>query len=268
MNNLNRYNQKLLAIIGTIIIGAAGVLLIIGIGGFIISLTDFSTIEEDGIRVTNQSSGSNDSSEFVRTQEVTFNTPFQLDTSQAKYLITVGQVNLKKDEDVSFESKGSINFSSGKYSYRSDYGLFNNFIFVDYSNGLTKKLFEKRVAITNWAYLKNDSIEVLLFKGTSTDDNLDNQMNSCDYQSLFAYYINDQELKQYDFKDKTVLSFDPMKKTDLVSIQLGIDRDKDFYFENKSEPQIIHALNVRTQNLEKIISDEIKDKIQSIIDGR
>ena len=93
-------------------------------------------------------------------------------------------------------------------------------------------------------------------------------MDSDDYQSLFAYYINDGQLKKYDFEGKTVLNFDPMNKTDLVSIELGLDKDKDFDFERNSEPQMISTLNIRTRKVEPIISDEMKDEIQSIIDGR
>lgn len=268
MDKLTRYNQKLLAIIGTTIIVAAGLALIIGLGGLVISLIDFSDSDDNGIRIQNPAATTNDTTNFVRTQEVTFNSPFQLDTAQTKYLITVGQVNLKTDEKIRFESGRGLKYSSSEYRYHSYYGLFNNFVYLDYTKNLTNKLFNAQVAITHWAFLKNDTIEVLLFKGTSTDDNSDNQMDSDDYQSLFAYYINDRQLKKYDFEGKTVLNFDPMNKTDLVSIELGLDKDKDFDFERNSEPQVISTLNIRTKKIEPIISDEMKDEIQSIIDGR
>ncbi|MGK0379765.1 MAG: hypothetical protein ACJA1Z_003593 [Patiriisocius sp.] len=267
MDKLTRYNQKLLAIIGTTVIVAAGLALIIGLGGLIISLIDFSNSDDNGIRIQNPTATTNDTAEFVRTQEVSFNAPFQLDTAQTKFLITVGQVNLKTDEKIRFESGSGLKYSSNEYRYHSYYGLFNNFVYLDHSKNLSRKLFEEQVAITHWAFLKNDTIEVLLFKGTSTDDNSDNQMDSEDYQSLFAYYLNDSQLKKYDFEDKTVLNFDPMNKTDLVSIELGIDKDKDFDFERTSEPQVISALNIRTRKIEPIITDDIKNEIQSIIDG-
>lgn len=267
MDKLTRYNQKLLAIIGTAVIIAAGLGLLIGLGGVLFSLIDSSSSSDKGIQVQNPATTTSDSTEFVRTQEATFNPPFQLDTAQAKFLITVGQVNLRTDEKISFESGRGLKFSSGEYRYQSHYGLYNNFIYLDNSKELTKKLFDQKVAITHWAFLKNDTIEVLLFKGTSTDDNSDHQMDSDDYQSLFAYYSNDGELKQYDFEGKTVLDFDPMKKTDLVSIELGIDKDQDFEFEKYSEPKVISTLNIRTRKIEAIISEDLKNEIQSIIDG-
>ena len=65
-----------------------------------------------------------------------------------------------------------------------------------------------------------------------------------------------------------MIDFDPMKKTDLVSITLGIDKDKDFEFERTREPQVISALNIRTRRIEPIISDDMRNEIQGNIDGR
>ena len=73
MDKLTRYNQKLLAIIGTTIIVAAGLGLLIGLGGLIISLIDFSDSNDNGIKIQNQTAEPNDTTEFVRTQELTFN---------------------------------------------------------------------------------------------------------------------------------------------------------------------------------------------------
>lgn len=268
MDKLTRYNQKLLAIIGTTIIAAAAIALVASIFGVIISFMDFSSSDDNGIRVQDPNATTADTTSYIRTQEVTFNTPIQLDTTQAKFLIPVGQVNLEKKETIDIGSGAGVKYSDAEYRYLSYYGLFNNFIFFNFDNGVNERLFDKQVAITEWSYLKNDSIEVLLFKGTSTDDNSDNRMDSDDYQSLFAYYLNDKKLVQYEFDDKTVLDFNLLKQTDLVTIKLGVDKDKDFKFERKSEPQLISSLNIRTRQVEEIISQETRNEIQSIIDGR
>jgi len=262
MDKLNRYNQKLLAIIGTAAIAAAGLALLIAIGGLIVSLIDFSSPRENGLRTQNVNETSEENKEIIRTQEVSFNAPYQLDTAQAKYLIAVGQVNLKESERISMGSG-----RSNKFSYYTNYGLFNNFIYFDYEKGLNKKLFDEKVAITQWAFLQKDSIEVLLFKGTSTDDNSDNQMNGDDYQTLFAYYLSDEKLKRYDFSHKTVLDFSHMQKTDLVAIELGVDKDQNYAFESSKEPQEITTLNISTRQIQAIVAQEVKNEIQSIVDG-
>lgn len=263
MDKLNRYNQKLLAIIGTGIIAAAGFALLIAIGGLIISLFDSSNSIDNGLRIQNANASTNESEEIVRTQEVSFNAPYQLDTAQTKFLIAVGQVNLQNKEGVRLVSGSGIQ----KYNYYSNLGLYNNFIYFDYEKGLSKKLFDEKVAITEWAFLQKDSVEVLLFKGTTTDDNSDNQMDSNDYQSLFAYYLSDKVLNRYDFENKTVLNFRLLQKTNLVSIELGVDKDQNFSFESSKEPQEINTLNISTRQIQAIVSQEVKNEIQRIIDG-
>ena len=267
MDKLTRYNQKLLAIIGTTVIVAAGLALIIGLGGLVISLIDFSDSNDNGIRVQNTAEETRDSTAFIRTQEASFNAPYHLDSAQTKFLISVSQVNIKEEENSRFISGSGSKYSGRNYGYQSHYGLFNNFIYLDYSKGLTHKLFNGPIAITHWTFLTKDSMEVLLFKGTSTDDNSDNQMDGKDYQSLFAYYLTDGKLEQYDFQGQTVLGFDPMKNTDLISIALGVDKDGDFDFEGDREPRFTTALNIKTRKIEPIISNQMRKEVQNIIDG-
>lgn len=146
MDKLTRYNQKLLAIIGTTVIAVAGLTLLIGLGALLYSIVDFSDPEDNGIRVRNVAATSPDSTEIIRTQEVTFNAPLQLDTAKAKYLIAVGQVNVESDRNTGFGKGGGLKYSSGGYRYQPHYDLFNNFIYLDYAKDLQHKLFDKQVA--------------------------------------------------------------------------------------------------------------------------
>ena len=266
MEKLTKYNQKLLAIIGTTIVGGAALVLIIGVGGLIISAIDFGGGADNGIQIRNNPTGQTDSTEIIRTQAITFNSPIQLDTAQAKFIIPVGHVNLESEERIKIESGGGIKYSSSEYRYDSYYGLYNNFIFYDYQSDFKAKIFNTKIAITHWSYLRIDSNELLLFKGTKNDINSDNQLDHSDYQSLFIYYISDKKLVEYDFKNSTVLEFEPMPKTNLISIKVGIDKDIDLEYESRSEPQEIMALDVRTRKINELISEKMKEEIQNKID--
>ena len=133
--------------------------------------------------------------------------------------------------------------------------------------GQTIKLFNEKVAITDWRYLKFDKTEVLLFTGTKTDFNHDKLLDEKDYQGLFAYYIASKELIEYNFGHKTVLEFERMKKTDLVSIKLGIDKNGDFEFDRSIEPLEIIVLNAKSKEIDELISAEMKAEIQYIVDN-
>lgn len=267
MDKLTRYNQKLLAIVGTAIIVTAGVLLIIGLGGLIISLINTNSDNDTGIQIKNDSDAQTDSLELIRTQAITFNSEYQLDTAKALYLIPVSQVNLEKEERMKLEGGSGFDYASSDYGYGYHDGLYNNFVLFIGDTGQRIKLFNEKVAITDWRYLTFDKTEVLLFKGTKTDFNHDKLLDEKDYQGLFAYYIASKELIEYNFGHKTVLEFERMKKTDLVSIKLGIDKNGDFEFDRSTEPLEIIVLNAKSKEIDELISAEMKAEIQYIVDN-
>jgi hypothetical protein len=268
MEKLKKYNQKLLAIIGTTIIGGLLIALISGIGGLIVSAIDFDDSEDPGIQIQNSpvSQEQTDSIKIVRSQAVTFHSPIQLDTGYAKYIIPVGQVNLEKKEKTDYQVRTKKKYYSSNSRRNSFYGLFNNFIFYDQSSEFKSRIFEDKVAITDWSYLNIQEKELLIFKGTSDDTNLDNQLNKSDYQSLFVYYMADKRLIPYNFKNKTVLEFEPMLKTNFISIKVGVDKDKNLEYESNSEPQEILILDVNNRLVTNFISNEMKEELQNKVD--
>ena len=266
MDKLTRYNQKLLAIIGTSIIISAVILIIVGLGLFLISIFSSSKDQDSGIQVKDNSNVLSDSV-FLRTQAVTFDTEYQLDTAKALYLIPIGQVNLENEERIILEKGREFNYSSSDFDYAYHYGLFNNFILFDVAAGKRTKLFDEKVAITRWSYEKIDSTELLLFKGTKNDTNDDKILDENDFQSIFIYFINSKELMEHSIKGKTVLDFEPLQKTQLVSIKVGIDKNADFEFDRNREPQEILTLNVETKKFEYLIPEEVKKEIQQSIDN-
>ncbi len=268
MNKLNRYNQKLLAIIGTTIIAIAAIALLIAIGSsiFLLISSNYDRNDNDGIRIQ-QTAKSDSSDTIVRTQEITFNTPIQLDSANTKFIIPIGQVNLKVPERVGSDERSFKRMTSSNYEYGYSSDLHNNFILYDNSNNSSKKIFEAIVAITYWTFLKVDNSEVLLFKGSNADDNKDGQIDYGDYQSLYAYYIEDEQLIHYSFEHKTVQSFHQLSGTHLIAIGLGIDKDKDFYFNSSVEPREVITLDLSSRKIKEIVPLELIKEIQGIIDG-
>lgn len=267
MDKLTRYNQKLLAVIGTAIIVTAGVLLIIGLGGLIISLIHTNSDNDTGIQIKKDPNAKADSLEIIRTQAITFNSEYQLDTAIAMYLIPVSQVNLEKEERMKLEGGSGFEYTSSDYGYGYHHGLYNNFVLFNGDTGQKIKLFNEKVAISDWSYLKFNETEVLLFIGTKTDFNHDNLLDEKDYQGLFTYYMEDEQMIEYNFGHKTVLEFERMKKTGLVSIKLGIDKNGDFEFDRSTEPLEIMVLNAKSKEIDELISAEMKAEIQQIVDN-
>lgn len=270
-DKLTRYNQKLLAIIGTAVLAIATISLLIGVGVALFSGLSKPDHRPTGIQVQENPVPTNDTSQTVkRTQEVTFNRPISLDTLGEQFLIPVGQVNLEAVEEIHRERlSDKISGSSFYYkkSGRSQHGLFNNFVYIDYAKGVKRKVFDRVVVCTKWTHYKLDTLEVLLFKGAATDHNQDGQMNESDYQSLFAFFPSDGKLKEFSFQHGTVEGYRLLEKTHLVSIMVGTDKNKDVYFDQTKEPQEVMTLDLATREIQPMVPVEMKEEIQRIVDG-
>ena len=263
MDKLMKYNQKLLAIIGTTIIAIAIITLIIGIVAAIGFFADFGgDYDDEGIQVREIAIEEEDTA-FIRTQVITFHDPIQLDTAKAVFIIPVGQVNLEQNEKIGLVGSGSF---SSSYRFDSYYGLYNNFILFEHESKQRTKIFDGKVALTNWANIKVGDNELLLFKGVSEDFNKDGLINLADFQSLYAFYISDKKLIKYSFEGKTVLSFELMNKTNLIAIRLGIDQNGNYSFDSSTEPQEILILNLDNRTVGNLIPPNMTNEIQQIMD--
>lgn len=265
MDKLTQYNRRLLAIFGTMLLAAFGLGVIIALGIFIDSLIDSPSYDQ-GLQIRETTANGTDTTIF-RTQQASFQEPVQLDTAKAQFVIPVGQVDLEEKERVTaLASSGSFEYEPRKSRFDSYSGIFNNFIFYDYPSSTKTKIFSKKVAITNWSNAQVNGTELLLFMGTDTDSNKNKELDSDDYQSLFAFYLKDRKLVEYKLNRRSVLSYEPMDKTSLVSVQVGIDKNKDFKFDRFREPVEVVVLDVASRKLGDLVPPAMKAKIQSIID--
>ncbi len=266
MSKLQRYNQKLLAIIGTVLLLFALFGVIAGIVVVIIEAFDKPSTP-DGIQVNINDSSHNRPADLIRHQ-ISFKEPIQLDTAEAIYLSPVGQVKISEDEksrNSSFWGSGS-SYESGKYKFNSYYGFYNNFVLNDFSKNTSHQIFKEKVVISHWAHVKIKEEDILLFRGVSSDQNNDHLLNDEDYQSLYVYDINKDGLQKFHFDNQTVLSFEPLKKTDFVMVKVGEDINGDKVYFSNSEPQKTLILNVHTKKLEELIPDTMKESIQKLIE--
>lgn len=71
---------------------------------------------------------------------------------------------------------------------------------------------------------------------------------------------------EYSFDKSTVLEFEPLAQTDLVSILIGVDRDYNLSYDRHIEPKEIITLNVKNRTVNELVSSVMKKNIQLKID--
>lgn len=273
MHKLQRYNQRLLAILGTALLLFVVFGLIASIYSFVERQLRIRDRDDSTVQVQNTITvESGDSVKTFRNQVITYNEPRSIDTIGKKFVTTVGQVNLIEPEEVvsdrtlglldSYESLSS----SRRIKGFGNQGNFNNLIYSDLDLGITKQIFDRKVAISAWQYFKLNEIEVIVMRGVDEDSNRDNRLNSEDFQSLFVYYLSDFTLQKFDFETETVLSVSRLKRTNLLLVNSGVDKDENLYFNYGNEPELFYFFDANKRKLKPLISKETTQKLQQILD--
>lgn len=265
--NLQKYNQKLLAIFGTMVSIALAVILLVALFDFL-GDSFFNSRNKPskprGVVIDQQQFL--DTTAFEYTQQISVLEPYQLDTTQPIFLIPIGQKDQKtRLGKVAVAGWSSQEYASEDYYYSSFSGLFNNFVLVDYTTDEKLPVFQTKVAITEWAYLKIDTTQIILFKGTDTDTDGNGMLNSDDYQSLFVYNVQNRKVGNLRFDNETVLSFEPLSLTSKFYVRTGKDIDGDLEFSSYSEPTDLYFYDVYTGESETLVPNEIKAELQRIL---
>ena len=268
---IKNYNQKLLAVFGTILV----IIAIVGL----ISITYFAITEINrNYRYHNQDNGilSDEKIEKLqkenkRQQLISYEIPRLVDTLNLVYIIPVSHKTLNDTELIDRELLGLMNT---RESYQTDsryskqyYGDFNNLLIYDYKNDDIKKLLVDRVNFENirTEYFKDDIL--ILFKASTKDTYKDGVINQLDYKTLFLYSIKDKKLRIIRLENKDIAQYNFVENSKDLIIRFGLDHNKDGKFEKYKEPSLIMKYNYKSGELSNIVSEEIDKELQMELEG-
>ncbi|MCL1943133.1 MAG: hypothetical protein FWF54_06255 [Candidatus Azobacteroides sp.] len=275
---IRNYNQKLLAVLGTIL--AIGLLVALIV--FVVTLISESFFTSCGNSDNNNGLISGErlaglQKDSLKKQIISYDTPILVDTVNSVYLIPVVPVNLKKAErfadassDVIVASEpGSVAVDS--YSFKKQYGsssveYVNMLIYSPLRNKI-EKLFSDRILLFSINIYASKEDILLFFYAMEKDDNKDGRISPDDFRSLCIYSLKTQEMKVVKEPDATITGYQLMENSKDLLVRCGIDRNKDGKFDYYSEPYEIRRYNYEKQVLELVIPNSLHDEMQKIIEG-
>lgn len=260
---IEKYNQKLLAIIGTLIL----ISLVISIFMIIeLAISDFFRQKnyEEGIL-------SNEKVEKLqkknkRKQVISYESPQLIDTLNTIYIVPVSYANLEKIEDIETLNLLSSKNDDSRYA-RNYYGRFNNVIIYRPTTNKVKKIFNDRINFNeiNIEYFPNDIF--LIFKVADADTNNDGVINLQDYKSIYIYSLSEKKLDKISVENADAHSYKFINNSKNLIIRFGIDKNKNGSFEASNEPIIIRQYNYQTKKLIDFIGKNINDIMQKTLEG-
>ncbi|RLD70409.1 MAG: hypothetical protein DRJ10_20405 [Bacteroidetes bacterium] len=270
IEKVKNYNQKMLAVLATILVA-------LGLLG-LISMSYFFINEVFSYRINDRESGiiANQETDVLqeqnlRKQLISFENKVLVDSVNLVYFIPVKQKNLLEAEHISDGTLGLLNMSgSSSYSKsRRDYyyGSFNNLLIYDYKNNQTIKLFNKRIGLGDIKYYKFAAETLITFKGADVDSDKNGKINLYDLSSLYVYPVNEKKLRKIGKNNWTFIEYDIVPGTKNMMVHFGIDRNEDGYYDPDLEPQIIVLYNFEKDEILDIVNQEMKQELQKLVEG-
>lgn len=266
------YNQKLLAVLGTI----AGIFLVVALISFIsIVIQEHRRFDYDEPEtgILSEEKIEKLQEENKREQVISYDTPILVDSINSKYIIPISHKTLNEKEEIT----GILNAFSGadraeeikrdkRYS-REFYGTYNNIVVYDNANGTNKKLFSNRVNFNEIISEHLDDDILIIVKASERDTFKDGVVNLKDLRELYIYSMKEKKMRKIGIKGMDIYNFEFIPKSKNLIIEFGIDKNKDGTFERFNEPTILRKYNFKTQKLIEIIDKKINIELQEKLEG-
>jgi hypothetical protein len=270
IEKIKNYNQKLIAVLGTIIIlfAIAG---LIGFIGVMINEYKYMSYDDDiETGILSDEEVEKLQKENKREQVISYEEPRLIDTINSIYIIPISHKTLNEPEDI----RGLLNIYSSEESEPIDnrysdgiYGFYNNLIVYDSKSGTTTKIFDKRV---NFNAIKVEHFKdeiIIVIKAATNDSHKDGVINLLDNKTLYTYSTKEKRLREISNGNIDLFDYHFINGSKDLILQYGIDKNKDGKFVEYNEPLIIKKYNYETETIEDIISPDINSELQMVLEG-
>ncbi len=271
IEKIKNYNQKLLAVFGSILVIIAFVGLIMMIVAGISELRWMMNTDESDMGILSDEKIEELQQENKRQQVISYDFPRLVDTINSIYIIPVRHQTLNSAEFIDegvlglLSSNGKIKTDS-RYS-RYYYGSFNNLIISDLKNNETKKLFDTRV---NFGAIRTEVFDndiLILFTAASKDTYKDGVVNLSDLKSLYIYSIKNKELRVISNEGTDIAHYGFIHDSKDIILRLGIDYNKDGQYDDDSEPSVVKRYDFKADKIVEIVPKNLDIELQKLLEG-
>ena len=270
MKNIVAYNQKILAIIGTLLI-----IILIGstiiICGLIISDTfkqkNNQNITDNSITINNNDSKISEAEEM--NQKITVESPKLIDSLNKLYIIPISQVNVENKSNGNYREPELLVIRKGYYKSKNKYyrysGEYNNIVVYSETKELTKIIFKNKIYISEFNNIEFNSGHYLLIKGSINDTNKDGKLNEDDLQVLYLYNLNSEQLKKYEFENLSYVDYNLIFDANKIILRYAIDENKNGSINYLQEPIIAKKLNLIKFQITDLIDNNQIETLNKVI---
>jgi hypothetical protein len=194
------------------------------------------------------------------------------------YVIGVGQLSLDEPEKVTVTGSriptwpGDLPDVDTVPTYPLT-GQFNNVIIFDRRTGELTKLFDKRLAISQFQYGWRTKPEVLVIFATERDTNKDAKLDDNDLHDIYIYTFADRQMHKIDIKSIRPMELMDIPDADYIVVKALVDLDEDGKAleyrqdDENAEPVTLIRVDLKTFAATPFIPDPMQTDLQKTLDG-
>lgn len=196
------------------------------------------------------------------------------------YAIGVGQITLGDPESNARTEKVVVTGSripvpptadAGALPTAPITGQFNNILIFDRRAGSFTKLFDKRVAVSEFQYGWRTKTEVLIAFVTESDSDGDGKLGDGDLQDIYVYAFADKKLHKIAAKGIKPEEIMDIPDVDYVVVKARRDRDGDGQagrsYSSKADPSVLIRIDLKTMAASSFVPEDLIDDLQRTLDG-
>lgn len=264
MEKVKRYNQVLLAILGTLAVAGAT----LGLIAFaVLAVSDVLSQNGSEPRGVVADSVARDlSARNLRKQLISYHPPEMIDSANNVYLIPVGLLNLEKPERTKEFGMGS----SSPYKGSDDNNMAYNNLLVHWLNtNQLLPLFKDRIAINAYYVEKVAGDTWLLIEASSDDTNRDGILNQSDLENLYVYALKSKQLHKINLLNASFIDYFVLNNDNDLMIRVGLDRNKDGSYNYwDEEPTVLYQYALKENRLTPFVNPKLADQLQKLLEGQ
>ena len=274
MDKLKKYNQKLLAILGTIAVVFLAGVTIAAAFLFIEQQVNRNRRLRNSNAITLEDKRDKQNNK-LRDQIITFESPHLIDTANAIYMIPVSTIDLDNPEIANYDTysneRNSTNFDSygiqmPKHRSKSYHGSYNNIIIHHLKTNKQLSVFENKVSIGNFGdYIVKDQ-QYILIDAVSHDTNKDQKLSEKDLSAFFCYDLSSNQLNTVRIDNYSLVNYSPIYDSDQILLKFGFDKNEDGKYDPYKEPVELKTYSVSTNELKDLIDPAMQKKLQKLLD--
>lgn len=266
---LEKYNQRLLAIIGTLVLVSLVIIILTSGTFFIIEIVnDYRRDQRDNTLVAKPTYDSI-SGTLIRTQQITFEQPLLIDSASRLYVVPVSQVSLEEHENINeildFDRRSKLKIGKN-YQNTNQYGRYNNLIVYNQNQNNKNFLFNDKVSVNHFSYHELKGKFYIFLEGTKVDSNKDGYLNDNDLASFFVYDVDKKELLEFTYPSMGLMDYYLTKDESEVILSFAIDKDKNGSIDEYQEPVILKKLSIENKEVFDFIEGSQIEMIQKMVD--